>query len=232
MKYLTEELYKRMQLFQFPLEDGVTLSDLEDLFEIDAQEFLLQEILARDEWYDKYLPEPLHGRLFDQKGEVSFQELDDSILDLIRLYRSGVEFEWAKATAKAKQARQQVKKTALPGLRQLLDLDLVDSEVRTITGIDTQEVIMLLYPSWDLNKKVTLHFKGVKNSWASKIHPDDADWWLMDEIFIDPERENAYQFHMMFGNAEEVGQVQLSYDVWQCRRSRASTVELYRSGSV
>ena len=211
MKYLTEELYKRMQLFQFPLEDGVTLSDLEDLFEIDAQEFLLQEILARDEWYDKYLPEPLHGRLFDQKGEVSFQELDDSILDLIRLYRSGVEFEWAKATAKAKQARQQVKKTALPGLRQLLDLDLVDSEVRTITGIDTQEVIMLLYPSWDLNKKVTLHFKGVKNSWASKIHPDDADWWLMDEIFIDPERENAYQFHMMFGNAEEVGQVQLSF---------------------
>ena len=61
MKYLTEELYKRMQLFQFPLEDGITLNDLEELFEIDVQEFLLQEILARDEWYDKYLPESLHS---------------------------------------------------------------------------------------------------------------------------------------------------------------------------
>ena len=73
MKYLTEDLYKKMQLFQLPLQDGFTFEDLEELFEIDAHEFILQELLARDEWYNKYLPEPLHSRLFDKNGEVSFQ---------------------------------------------------------------------------------------------------------------------------------------------------------------
>ena len=74
MKYLTEELYKKMQLFQLPLEDGITLDDLAEAFDIEPDEFLLQELLARDEWYDKYLPEPLHSQLFDQHGEVSFQQ--------------------------------------------------------------------------------------------------------------------------------------------------------------
>ncbi|MBQ2777188.1 MAG: hypothetical protein IJF50_06775 [Peptococcaceae bacterium] len=211
MKYLTEELYKKMQLFQLPLQDGFTFEDLEELFEIDAHEFILQELLARDEWYNKYLPEPLHSRLFDKNGEVSFQELDDELLELIRIYRGGVEFEWSKASAKAKQNRQQVRKTASMSLRKLLDLDLTDSELRTITGIDTKEVVLEVYPHWDLGKKLLLHFTGVKGSWASKIHPDDADWWLADEIFADEERENAYQFHMMFGNAESVGFVQFSF---------------------
>ncbi len=211
MKYLTEDLYKKMQLFQLPLQDGFTFEDLEELFEIDAQDFILQELLARDEWYYKYLPEPLRNRLFDKKGEVSFQELDDELLDLIRQYRSDVEFQWAKASAKAKQARQQVKKTALPELRKFLDMDMTDSELRTISGIDTKEVILEVYPHWDLGKKLLLQFTGVKGSWATKMHPDDADWWLADEIFADEERENAYQFHMMFGNSESVGFVQFSF---------------------
>lgn len=211
MKYLTEDLYKKMQLFQLPLQDGFTFEDLEELFEIDAQDFILQELLARDEWYHKYLPEPLHSRLFDKNGEVSFQELDDELLDLIRQYRSDVEFQWSKASAKAKQDRQQVKKTALPELRKYLDLNLADSELRTISGIDTKEVILEVYPHWDLGKKLLLQFTGVKGSWATKMHPDDADWWLVDEIFADEERENAYQFHMMFGNAESVGFVQFSF---------------------
>lgn len=211
MKYLTGDLYKKMQLFQLPLEEGITLENLEELFEIDAQEFILQELLARDEWYARYLPEPLHSQLFDKNGEVSFQELDDGILDQMRAFRSTVELEWAKAFAKAKQAKQQVRKTALPELRQFLDMDLTDSEIRTIKGIDTQEVTIEVYPNWDLGKKVILYFTGVKGSWASRLHPDDADWWLVDEVFADEERENAYQFHMLFGNAESVGMVQFSF---------------------
>lgn len=211
MKYLTEDLYKKMQLFQLPLQDGFTFADLEELFEIDVHEFLMQELMARDEWYDKYLPEPLHSRLFDPKGEISFQELDDTLLDLIRAYRSETEFAWAKASAKAKQARQQVRKTAAPELRKLLDLDLTESEVRTIKGIDTREVVLEVYPQWDLGKKLLLQFTGVKGGWANKLHPDDADWWLADEIFADEEREDTYQFHMMFGNAESVGLVQFSF---------------------
>lgn len=211
MKYLTEDLYKKMQLFQLPLQDGFTFEDLEELFEIDVHEFLMQELLARDEWYDRYLPEPLHGRVFDKNGEVSFQELDDTLLEQIRQYRSDIEFAWAKASAKAKQARQQVRKTATPELRKLLDMDLTEAEVRTVRGIDTQEVVLEIYPQWDLGKKLLLFFSGVKGSWATKLHPDDADWWLADEIFADDERENAYQFHMMFGNAAEVGFVQFSF---------------------
>lgn len=211
MKYLTEDLYKKMQLFQLPLQDGFTFEDLEELFEIDVHEFLMQELMAHDQWYDKYLPEELHSRLFDKKGEISFQELDDDLLDMICQFRSSVEFEWSKAMAKAKQNRQQVRKTASPALRKLLDMNLAESEVRMIRGIDSREVTMEVYPQWDLSKKLLLQFKGVKGGWASKLHPDDADWWLADEIFADEERENAYQFHMMFGNAESVGLVQLSF---------------------
>ena len=222
MKYLTEDLYKKMQLFQLPLQDGFTFEDLEELFEIDVHEFLMQELMAHDQWYDKYLPEELHSRLFDKKGEISFQELDDDLLDMIRQFRSSVEFEWSKAMAKAKQNRQQVRKTASPALRKLLDMNLAESEVRMIRGIDSREVTMEVYPQWDLSKKLLLQFKGVKGGWASKLHPNDADWWLADEIFADEERENAYQFHMMFGNAESVGLVQLSF----------TEVEIYEQDDV
>ena len=211
MKYLTEDLYKKMQLFQLPLQDGFTFEDLEELFEIDVHEFLMQELMAHDQWYDQYLPAELHSRLFDKKGEISFQVLDDDLLDIIRNFRSSVEFEWSKASAKAKQNKQQVKKTASLELRKLLDMTLAESEVRTIRGIDSKEVTLEVYPQWDLGKKLLIVFGGVKGGWASQLHPDDADWWLADEIFADEERENAYQFHMMFGNAESVGLVQLSF---------------------
>jgi hypothetical protein len=211
MKYLTEDLYKKMQLFQLPLQDGFTFEDLEELFEIDVHEFLMQELMAHDQWYDQYLPAELHSRLFDKKGEISFQELDDDLLDMIRNFRSSVEFEWSKASAKAKQNKQQVKKTASLELRKLLDLTLAESEVRTIRGINSKEVTLEVYPQWDLGKKLLIVFGGVKGGWASQLHPDDADWWLADEIFADEERENAYQFHMMFGNSEAVGLVQLSF---------------------
>ena len=211
MKYLTEDLYKKMQLFQLPLQDGFTFEDLEELFEIDVHEFLMQELMAHDQWYDQYLPAELHSRLFDKKGEISFQELDDDLLDMIRTFRSSVEFEWSKASAKAKQNKQQVKKTASLELRKLLDMTLAESEVRTIRGIDSKEVTLEVYPQWDLSKKLLIVFGGVKGGWASQLHPDDADWWLADEIFADEERENAYQFHMMFGNSEAVGLVQLSF---------------------
>ena len=211
MKYLTEDLYKKMQLFQLPLQDGFTFEDLEELFEIDVHEFLMQELMAHDQWYDQYLPAELHSRLFDKKGEISFQELDDDLLDMIRNFRSSVEFEWSKASAKAKQNKQQVKKTASLELRKMLDMTLAESEVRTIRGIDSKEVTLEVYPQWDLGKKLLIVFGGVKGGWASQLHPDDADWWLADEIFADEERENAYQFHMMFGNSEAVGLVQLSF---------------------
>ena len=211
MKYLTEDLYKKMQLFQLPLQDGFTFEDLEELFEIDVHEFLMQELMAHDQWYDQYLPAELHSRLFDKKGEISFQELDDDLLDMIRNFRSSVEFEWSKASAKAKQNKQQVKKTASLELRKLLDMTLAESEVRAIRGIDSKEVTLEVYPQWDLGKKLLIVFGGVKGGWASQLHPDDADWWLADEIFADEERENAYQFHMMFGNSEAVGLVQLSF---------------------
>ena len=93
MKYLTEDLYKKMQLFQLPLQDGFTFEDLEELFEIDVHEFLMQEILARDEWYKKYLPEALHNRIFDKNGVVCFLELDEELLELILQYRSVVALE-------------------------------------------------------------------------------------------------------------------------------------------
>lgn len=212
MRYLTEELYKKMQLFQLPLEDGITLDDLAEAFDIEPDEFLLQELLARDEWYDKYLPEPLHSQLFDQHGEVSFQQVDDELWQQINAFRQQTEHDWAIAMTKVKQQRQQLRQTASPELRQLLDLDLADCEIRKITGIDSKAVTVELYPQWDLGKILTLRFEGVKDSWMGKFHPDDANWWLVDELLMDEEqREGRYQLHALFGNAEYVSQLQFSF---------------------
>ena len=211
MKYLTEPLYKKMQLFHLPLEAGMSLTDLEEEFGIEADDFLLQELLARDEWYDQYLPEPLHSRLFAPNGEVSFQQLDDTLLVQIAAFRQDVEREWAKAVAKVRQEKQQLWKTAVPELRQLLELDLADSEIRRISGIDSDTVQIELYPQWDIGKILTLSFTDVKDSWMGRIHPDDANWWLVDEIAADAEREGRNVLQALFGNADYVGQLQLTF---------------------
>ena len=211
MRHLTEELYKKMQLFQLPLEADMTMEQLAEEFDIEADEFLLQELLARDEWYDKYLPEPLHSRLFDEHGEVSFQELDDTLLDDIGLFRADVEQQWAQAMAQVQQEKQQLEQLADSALRALLQLDISDSEIRKVTGIDSDTVTIELYPQWDMGKIVTLRFTQVKDSWMSRMHPDDANWWLLDEIAADEEREGRYGLYVLFGNADFVGQIQLSF---------------------
>ena len=94
MRYITDALYKKMQLFNLPVDGDMTLVDVEELIGIEAEDFLLQELLARDDWYDTYLPEPLHGRLFDSNGEVSLRDLDDSLWQEILQYRQSIEQEW------------------------------------------------------------------------------------------------------------------------------------------
>lgn len=211
MKYLTEPLYKKMQLFHLPLEASMTLRDLEQEFGIEADDFLLQELLARDEWYDRYLPEPLHSQLFDRSGQVRFEQLDDGLLEQITAFRQQVERDWAKAMSKVRQQKQQLWATASPQLRQLLKLELADSELRRIDGMDSDAVQIELYPQWDLGKILTLSFTGVKDSWMSRMHPDDANWWLVDEIAADSERDGRYSLQALFGHADHVGQLQLTF---------------------
>lgn len=76
MQYITEELYKKMQMFQLPMDDDVSLGDLEE-WGIDLDDFFLQELLARDEWYVKYTPKRLKELLFDASGEVIFTGLTE-----------------------------------------------------------------------------------------------------------------------------------------------------------
>ena len=211
MKYLTEELYKKMQLFHFPMEGNMTLAELAEEFELDLDEFLLQELMAHEEWYNQYLPEPLHGKLFDKHGEVSFQETDEAMLEEITAFRASIEKDWAKAMTKVKQEKQKLFSTASPELRKLLQMNLAESDIRTVTGINTNAVTIELYPAWDLNKIVTLRFTDVKDSWMSKMHPDDANWWLVEEVRADDEREGRYVLQALFGNAEFVGQLQFTF---------------------
>ena len=106
MRYITDALYKKMQLFHLPVDGDMTLADVEELFGIEAEDFLLQELLARDDWYDTYLPEPLHSRLFDSNGEVSLRDLDDSLWQEILQYRQSIEQEWAQAAAQAQEEKR------------------------------------------------------------------------------------------------------------------------------
>ncbi len=211
MKHLTEDVYKRAQLFHFPMEGNMTLEELAEEFELDLSEFLLEELMAHDEWYDKYLPKALHSRLFDEHGEVTFQDIDDELLQEIAAFREKVERDWMIAVTKVKQEKLKLWKTAEPELRTLLKLDLADSEIRRVTGINSDTVTMKLYPAWDMSKILTLTFHGVKDSWMSKLHPDDAAWWLADEITADEEREGRYSLQALVGDAANVGGIQLTF---------------------
>ena len=188
----------------------MTLADVEELFGIEAEDFLLQELLARDDWYDTYLPEPLHSRLFDSNGEVSLRDLDDSLWQEILQYRQSIEQEWAQAAAQAQEEKRKLM-TAAPELSALVQLDLRDSEIHSISGIDSDEIQIKLYPQWDLGKILILRFTDVKDSWMSRMHPDDANWWLADEIALDEERPGRYTLQVLFGNADFVGQLQFSF---------------------
>lgn len=210
MRYITDALYKKMQLFHLPVDGDMTLADVEELFGIEAEDFLLQELLARDDWYDTYLPEPLHSRLFDSNGEVSLRDLDDSLWQEILQYRQSIEQEWAQAAAQAQEEKRKLM-TAAPELGALVQLDLRDSEIRSISGIDSDEIQIKLYPQWDLGKILILRFTDVKDSWMSRMHPDDANWWLADEIALDEERPGRYTLQALFGNADFVGQLQFSF---------------------
>lgn len=45
-----------------------------------------------------------------------------------------------------------------------------------------------------------------------RFHPDDANWWLVDEILADEEgREGRYVLYALFGNADRVEQLQFSF---------------------
>ncbi len=211
MNHLTEDLYKKAQLFHFPMEGNMTLEELAEEFELDLGEFLLEELMAHDEWYDQYLPESLHSRLFDEHGEVTFQDVDDALMEEIGTFRNKVERDWMIAVTKVKQEKQKLWKTAEPELRTLLKLDLADSEIRRVNGINSDTVTMKLYPAWDMGKILTLTFHGVKDGWMSQLHPDDAVWWLADEITADEEREGRYCLHALIGDAANVGRIQLTF---------------------
>ena len=211
MKYLNEELYQKTQLFHFPAEGNLTMEELLEEFELDLEEFLWQELMANEEAYQKYLPGALRHKLFDEHGEISFQETDEELLKEITKFRQAVESEWAKVTAKIRQEKQLLRKTASPAVRKLLDLELNESEIRRVSGVETDKITMKLYPAWDMGKVVTLTFTGVKDGWMSHLHPDDADWWLADEIIADEEREGRYVMYALFGNAASVGGIQFSF---------------------
>lgn len=211
MKYLTEELYLKSQLFHFPAEGSLTLAELAEEFELDLEEFLMQELMAQEELYLKYLPENLRSRLFDGHKEVMLQEADEQLLQDISAFRQEIEKEWMKTAAKIQQEKQQLWKTAAPGVRNLLKMNLAESEIRRVSGINSDRVVMKLYPAWDMSKVVTLTFTGVKDGWMRNLHPDDADWWLADEITADEEREGRYVLYALYGNAESVGGIQFSF---------------------
>lgn len=215
MRFLTEELYQKKQLFSFLAEDGMNLSELQQSFasdgELDMDDFIFQELLARDEWYMKYLPQELKEKLFDASGEVIFDHADGVLLKEIEVFCTRIAKEWSKAEAKAKQLRQQVAQAATPGMKAFLKLELAGSELEEIQGMDSKEITIKLYPGWDFSKTIWLTFHGVKDSWMGKMHRDDANWWLLDEINIDEQRQDRYELYVLFGHADYVGQLQLSF---------------------
>lgn len=209
MQYITEELYKKMQMFQLPMDDDVSLGDLEE-WGLDLDDFFRQELLARDEWYLKYTPERLKELLFNASGEVIFAGLTEEIIQLVRAFREQVEEEWAEAMAWIDASKAQASLTASEDMQHFLTIDFQDGEIRYVDGIDTDEVNMEVLVGWDSSELVMLTFKGVRESWMGRMHPDDANWWLYDELSVN--EQGRYVLHVLFGNADYVGQLQLVFE--------------------
>lgn len=225
MRFFTEELYKKRQLFSFPLADGLSLQDIEKEFEMDLDDFILQELLARDEWYIKYLPEALRKKLFRANGEVIFEHAEEALLKEIMAFRESIEKQWEYLELQIAQTKRQIAQTAAPELKEFLQMDFTDSEIKQVKGLDTEEIQILLYPAWDYSQKVYLNFTGVKESWMGKMHHDDANWWLLDELAVDEERAHWYQLRVLFGNADYVGQLQISFQNIQVRIEQDIDIE-------
>ena len=215
MQHITEELYKKMQMFQLPMDDDVSLGDLEE-WGIDLDDFFLQELLARDEWYIKYTPKRLKELLFDASGEVIFEGLTEEMITLVRTFREQVEEEWAEAMAWVEASKAQVALMASPDMQHFLEIDFQDGEIRFVQGLDTDEVNMEVLIGWDSSELVRLTFSGVHESWMGRMHPDDANWWLYDELSVDT--KGRYVLHVLFGNADYVGQLQLVFDEIEVER--------------
>ena len=215
MQYLTEELYKKMQMFQLPLGEEVSLAELQE-WGIDCDDFLQQELLARDEWYLQYTHTRLKKLLFDEAGEVIFETMTEEILSLIKDFREQVEEEWAEALAWVEAERAQVALMASLDMQHFLDIDFQDGEIRYVTGIDTREVEMDVLIGWDSSELVQLTFIGVRESWMGRMHPDDANWWLCDELSVNA--QGRYVLQVLFGNADYVGQLQLTFEDLQVQR--------------
>lgn len=215
MQYLTEELYKKMQMFQLPLEDGQSLRELAE-WGIDLNDFLEQELLARDEWYMKYAPKRLKDLLFDTTGELIFDGLTEEMLALIKSFREQIEDEWAEALAWVEAAKAQAMLAASPDMQHFLAIDFHDGEIRYVEGIDTKEVQMDVLIGWDSSELVQLAFHGVRESWMGRMHPDDANWWLYDEVSVN--EQGRYVLQVLFGNADYVGQLQLTFEDVQVQR--------------
>lgn len=208
MQYITEELYKKMQMFQLPMDGDVSLGDLEE-WGIDLDDFFLQELLAREEWYIKYTPQRLKALLFNERGEVIFTELNEEIIALVKEFREQAEDEWAEAEAWVEAGRAQVRLTAPESIQQFLDIDFQDSQIRAVYGLDTDEVTLEVLVGWDGSELVRLTFTGVRESWMGKMHPEDANWWLYDELTIN--EKGRFILHVLFGNADFEGQLQLVF---------------------
>ena len=105
---------------------------------------------------------------------------------------------------------------ASPDMQHVLEIDFQDGEIRFVQGLDTDEVNMEVLIGWDSSELVRLTFSGVHESWMGRMHPDDANWWLYDELSVDT--KGRYVLHVLFGNADYVGQLQLVFDEIEVER--------------
>lgn len=213
MKHLTEDRYIRMQLFQVPQDLGMgldmDLTALQEEFELEPEDYLITELMGREEWYDDYLPDDLHDRMFDSYGEICLQDIDASIFEDIAAFHAEAERDWTRAVARAKQEKQQLWQTAVPSVRTLLKLDLADSELGSITGIGTDTVQVVLYPQWDMSRILTLTFSGVQGGRMGRIHPQDANWWIADEIRADG--DSRYSIGALIVHADRVEELAFTF---------------------
>jgi hypothetical protein len=194
MRYLTEDLYKRMQFFPMFCEEKSFQDFVSDYIE-PVDDFLFDGMQHYKEDMQRLLPDNLKMKIFDSNGNFRELVLDEELYGEILQYRRNFNLEYENIWQILKSEREKVKSSSKEAIKKLTNLHMHDQQVTEIRKVNNKIFVELEEKEWGM---VTLTFTDLEKF---EIKGDlNPKWWLYEEIFLI--EDNKYEFNVLFDNGE------------------------------
>jgi hypothetical protein len=199
MRYLTRDRVRKMQFFGIAFED----MDLESLkkewgnceYPLDVYEVFYREVEEHKEDMTKLLPESLKNKIFNEKGDVRKDSLNEGLYKELVVYNQEAKTEWEKACRAVHDEEKRIRRNLSEPIKKLIKLNMHDEKAASISLEGEKLIIELENHSWG---KPLLIFKGVgKPHILIEAYPA---WWLYNELFkLD---NGKYEYNILFEQGE------------------------------